>query len=362
MEAVLVYGATGTTGRLVCRALERTGRPYAVAGRDRDALGSLSGRLASRPEIRVADARDAGAIRQALGGMRAVINTVGPFGRLGMPVVTAAVDLGVHYVDTTGEQHFAMQVYEQLHRRAVSTGATVITGAAFRSTFSCLGAALLHERSGPLLTMSSYYLVDAWRPTLGTARSALAMLSEHWLAFRDGKLVELPASASPRKVRFPGEPADYRAVATPGGDAVMLPLDIPPLQSACCHSLQPRARARLLALLASFQPRLRTAMTPGRIAALDRVVSRVMRGPNERERGAAQWKVFVHGQTPSGSHVFVASGSDVYAISGEVAAHTAVQLADGHARDSGVMTTGKALPAVGFLDAMKPCGVKWELR
>ena len=46
------------------------------------------------------------------------------------PIVRAAVDLGVHYVDTTGEQSFQMQVYEELHRRAISTGATVITGAA----------------------------------------------------------------------------------------------------------------------------------------------------------------------------------------------------------------------------------------
>lgn len=362
MEPVLVYGATGFTGRLVCRALEQAGRPYAVAGRDLSALETLSKQLPSRPEVRVADAGDGDALRPALGGMRAIINTVGPFGRWGMPVATAAVDLGVHYVDTTGEQHFQMQVYEHLHRRAVSTGATVITGAAFQSTFSYLGAALLHERSGPLLTMSSYYLVDGYRPTIGTVRSALAMIGEEWLAFRDGKLIPLPTSWGAREVRFPGERSPYYSVAIPGADAVMLPLDIAPLQSACCHTLQPRGRARILALVAHAQPRLRTVLTPSRIAALDRVLSRMHRDPTEQERRAASWKVFVHGQTPSGSHVFVASGTDVYAISAAAAVHTAIELADGHARDSGVMTTGRALAAADFLDAMKPYGVRWELR
>ena len=362
MEPILVYGATGYTGRLVVRALEEAGRPYAIAGRNASALEDLSRQLKSRPEVRVADASDEAALLRAFAGMRAVVSTVGPFHRWGMPVVRAAVDLGVHYVDTTGEQSFQMQVYEELHRRAISTGSTVVTGAAFEYTFSYLGAALLHERSGPLLTMSSYYLAGGFHPTVGTARSALAMLGEELLAFRDGKLIPLPTEFSAREVRFPGERESYHAIVIPGGDAVMLPLDIPPLQSACCHLLLPAWPARLLAPIVHAQPRLRALLTPSRIASLDRLLSRWHRDPTDAERAATDWKVFVHGQTPSGSHVFVASGSDVYAISGVTAAHTAMWLADGRGRDGGVMTTGKALPAVEFLDAMKPHGVRWELR
>lgn len=362
MEPILVYGATGYTGRLVARALEQAGRPYVLAGRNPAALEKLSNELRSRPEVRVADASDEPSLLRAFGGMRAVVSTVGPFRRWGMPVVKTAVDLGVHYVDTTGEQSFQMQVYEQLHRRAISTGATVITGAAFEYTFSYLGAALLHERTGPLLTMSSYYLADGFHPTIGTARSALAMLGEELVAFRDGKLIALPTERSPREVRFPGESETYYAIVIPGGDAVMLPLDIPPLQSASCHLLLPRWPARVLAPIVHAQARLRGKLTPGRVATLDRLLSKWHRDPTDAQRAGTAWKVFVHGQTPSGSHVFVASGRDVYAISGVTAAHTAMWLADGRSRDGGVMTTGKALPAMEFLDAMKPHGVRWELR
>ncbi|MFN2426629.1 MAG: trans-acting enoyl reductase family protein [Candidatus Binatia bacterium] len=362
MEFILVYGATGYTGRLVARALEDAGRPFIIAGRDRTALETLSGHFASRPEVRVADASDEASLLRAFAGTRAVVNTVGPFRRWGMPVVKAAVDLGVHYVDTTGEQAFQMQVYEELHRRAISTGSTVVTGAAFEFTFSYLGAALLHERTGPLLTTSSYYLAGGFHPTIGTARSTLGMLSEELLAFRDGKLIPLPTDRRAREVRFPGESETFHAIVIPGGDAVMLPLDIPPLQSACCHLLLPRWPARLLAPLAHAQPRLRSWLTPSRVATLDGLLKRWHRDPTDSERAATPWKVFVHGQTPSGSHVFVASGNDVYAISGVTAANTAMWLADGRGRDGGVMTTGKALPAVEFLDAMRPHGVKWELR
>jgi short subunit dehydrogenase-like uncharacterized protein len=342
------------------RALEDASRPYIIAGRNLPALVALSSVLPSRPEIRVADAADPSALMHAFAGVRAIVSTVGPFRRFGMPVVRAAVDLGAHYVDTTGEQSYQMQVYEELHRRAISTGSTVVTGGAFEYTFSYLGAALLHERTGPLLTMSSYYLANGFHPTIGTARSALAMLEEEFLAFRDGKLIPLPSEA--RAVRFPGEKDDFHAVPIPGGDAVTLPLDIPQLQSACCHILLPRGQARVLSALVRAQPRLRRLLSPRVAAGLDRLLSRWHRDPTDAERSANPWKVFVHGQSPSGSHVFVASGLDVYAISGVTAAHTAMWLADGRGRDGGVMTTGKALPATEFLDAMKPFGVRWELR
>lgn len=362
MEPILVYGATGYTGRLVADALEAAGRPYAIAGRNRAALEDLSRTLRSHPEVRVADATDRESLMKAFGGMRAVVSTVGPFRKWGMPVVAAAVDLGVHYVDTTGEQAYQMQVYEELHRRAISTGSTVVTGAAYEFTFSYLGAAVLHERSGPLMTMSSYYEAEGFHPSLGTARTALAMLGDELVAFRDGKLIPLPTEPSAREVRFPGEKQSHWAIVIPGGDAVMLPLDIPQLQSTSCHLLLPKFPAKVLAPVFHAQPKLRAKLTPSRLARLDALLARFHRDPTPGQRAAVPWKVFVHGQTPTGSHVFVASGSDVYGISGITAAHTAIELADGRGRDGGVMTTGKALAAVPFLDAMKKFGVKWELR
>lgn len=362
MERVLVYGATGYTGRLVARALEDAGRPFVVAGRNRGALEELSRSFGSRPEVRVADAADPASLLQVLGGLRAVVNTVGPFRRLGMPVVRAAVDLGIHYVDTTGEQVFQMEVYRELHRRAVSTGSTVVTGAAYEFTFSYLGAAVLHERCGPLVAADSYYLADGFRPTLGTARSTLELFGEELVAFREGRLVPLPTSPRPERAVFAGEREAWWAVPIPGGDSVLLPLDIPTLQAASCHMLLPRREARALALLSHLQPRLRPWMTPPRLAFLDRVLSRLHRDPSDADRAAVPWKVFVRGTTPTGRHLFACSGRDVYAISGVTAALTAAALADGRARDAGVMTTGRALPAVEMLDAMKQHGVRWELR
>ncbi len=362
MEPILVFGATGYTGRLVVRALEKARRPFVIAGRNLPALERLSASLPSHPGVRVADALDRQSLLAALGGIKGVITTVGPFARLGMPLVTAAVDLGVHYVDTTGEQTFQMQVYEKLHRKAVSTGSTVITGAAFESSFGYLGGAVLHERCGPLVAVSSSYFMESFRPSMGTVRSALTMLGEELASFRDGRLVPLPTALRPHDITFAGERERFHSVEIPGGDSVLLPLDIASLQSASTHALLSKTQAQLVALLLRAQPAMRERLSERRIDRIAALAGMLRRDPPDTGRAASAWKVFVQGHSPTGTHLFVASGQDVYASSAAVAVQTATWLADCRARDAGVMTTGKALPAVEFLDALRPHGVRWELR
>jgi len=361
-EPILLFGATGYTGRLVAGVLEHSRQPFAIAGRDRASLEHLSVGLASRPEVRVADAGDRDALLRALAGMKTVVATAGPFLEIGMPVAAAAVDLGVHYVDTTGEQLFQINVYEQLHRRAVSTGATIVTGAAFQSAIACLGAAVLHERCGPLVAVRSYHLVGRLRPSRGSLRSALAISGEELSAFDGGRLVPLASVPSPVTETFAGERDTYEAVAIPGGDAVTLPLDIPSLRSATSYALLPRFQARIAARVVRAQPRLRRWLTPRRLGAVAAVATRVLGEPPLDASRTIGWKVFVRGESPTGTHLFVASGSDIYRTSAAIAVETARRLAEGRARDAGVMTIGKALPAIEILDALRPHGVRWELR
>jgi hypothetical protein len=160
-------------------------------------------------------------------------------------------------------------------------------------------------------------------------------------------------------VRLAGESGEMEAVAIPGGDSVMLPLDIPSLQSATTYALPPPGQARALAVAMSWQPTVRRFLgtLAGRAAR-----GIAMWGGESADTETIAWKVFVRGQSPSGSHLFVAHGSDIYRTSAVTAARTAMWLADGRARDAGVMTTGKALPAVEFLDALRVEGVRWELR
>ena len=109
---VVVFGATGVTGRQVARYLAETGRQL---GRPRGATR----RSSSAPWPRSAPSRPrrsppTSATRASLAAMAArakvVLNLVGPYTTRGRPVIEACVDAGTHYVDLTGEIPFVREI------------------------------------------------------------------------------------------------------------------------------------------------------------------------------------------------------------------------------------------------------------
>lgn len=56
---------------------------------------------------------DQAAFSRLLKGAKLVINVVGPFGQLGEPMVKAALECGVHYLDTTGEQDWTLRIRDR---------------------------------------------------------------------------------------------------------------------------------------------------------------------------------------------------------------------------------------------------------
>src|SRR5262245_13650362 len=102
-KPIAVYGASGHTGRFVVAELRARGWPVIACGRDRaklerDASGDAG------VELRIAALEDAGALSSAFRGSCAVINCAGPFLDSAAPVLNAALDIGVPYIDVTAEQ------------------------------------------------------------------------------------------------------------------------------------------------------------------------------------------------------------------------------------------------------------------
>ena len=85
---VVLYGATGYTGRLVTAQLARRGVPRVLSGRDPGKLAELGPGTGA---VALADER---ALRDLLDGAAVVINCAGPFTRAGDAVVRAGVEGG----------------------------------------------------------------------------------------------------------------------------------------------------------------------------------------------------------------------------------------------------------------------------
>src|SRR5215813_5169475 len=148
---VLLYGASGFTGRLTVAELARhapEGLRWALAGRDRRKLEAArdAAEGPSRPaEIFEADSRRPETVEAAVAQASVVASTAGPFAVHGTPVVDACVRHGSHYVDITGETPWVADLIERHHAQAARDGTRIIPFCGFDSVPSDLGTWLVVE-------------------------------------------------------------------------------------------------------------------------------------------------------------------------------------------------------------------------
>ncbi len=150
---LVVYGATGFSGRQAARYLDATsprGLRWAIAGRSRDKLEALRGQLTD-PSVSIIVA-DAGA-PESLAAMarqtRAIVSTVGPFRRYGTPLVEACVAERTHYADITGETTWARTIIDRFDAPARAAGVKLVPFSGYDSMPSDIGtyAVVQHVRT-----------------------------------------------------------------------------------------------------------------------------------------------------------------------------------------------------------------------
>jgi short subunit dehydrogenase-like uncharacterized protein len=129
--SVVVFGATGVTGRRVAAYLaERAGEVganWAVAGRDPAKLERVLAEVGvSAPETIVADVDDPASLAAMASRAHVVLDLVGPYTLYGEPVIEACVANGSHYVDLTGEIPFVRRMIDAFHDRAAAAGVKIV--------------------------------------------------------------------------------------------------------------------------------------------------------------------------------------------------------------------------------------------
>ncbi|MEO0361767.1 MAG: saccharopine dehydrogenase NADP-binding domain-containing protein, partial [Pseudomonadota bacterium] len=148
---VVVYGATGFTGRLVAEYLNAAhpGRAWAMAGRSEAKLEAVRDEmgLPSDTPLVVADADDPASIERMVGAARVVLTTVGPYQAYGEPLVAACAAAGTDYVDLCGEPPFMWRMIEAHEAAAKANGARIVFSCGFDSVPFDLGVWRLQEEA-----------------------------------------------------------------------------------------------------------------------------------------------------------------------------------------------------------------------
>ena len=152
---VVVWGATGVAGGFAAEHLaERYGPDelsLAIGGRSPDRLDALAEDLARRSDARddvsvvVGDATDPESLRGVARETRVVCTTVGPYTRLGTPLVEACVETGTDYCDLTGEVNWVRETVDRFHEAAVGNGARIVHSCGFDSVPADIGTLLVQS-------------------------------------------------------------------------------------------------------------------------------------------------------------------------------------------------------------------------
>ena len=184
---VVLFGATGFTGGLTAEHLARhapAGTRWALAGRSPEKLAAVRERLAAIDpacaglELLHADVEDADSLREVAERTRVVATTVGPYVKLGEPLVAACARAGTDYADLTGEPEFVDRMYVRHHAAAVATGARIVHACGFDSIPHDLGVLFTVQQlpEGVPLTVRGFVRAGG-RPSAGTFHSAVVGFS-----------------------------------------------------------------------------------------------------------------------------------------------------------------------------------------
>ena len=149
---VIVYGATGYTGRLVAEYLAQAypgpDKPkWAMAGRSVAKLEEVRDLIdapADTPLV-TADAADPASIRAMCNRATVILTTVGPYQLYGSDLVAACAETGTAYVDLCGEPAWMREMIDAHHATAQKTGARIVFSGGFDSIPFDLGVLTLQE-------------------------------------------------------------------------------------------------------------------------------------------------------------------------------------------------------------------------
>jgi short subunit dehydrogenase-like uncharacterized protein len=174
---VVVYGASGFSGRLVAEYLREYNVPFIAAGRNRSKIEEVMKRV---PGIETANCEFAEVgnsvedLAKLFSGAQVVCNTVGPFIYSGPLVIEACLKSGCHYLDISGEQAWIRQVAETWGPRFADRSLLCAPATAFMSAPSDAAARMCLERAA----IDTLEILTMFRgtPTFGSTQTIFAVL------------------------------------------------------------------------------------------------------------------------------------------------------------------------------------------
>jgi short subunit dehydrogenase-like uncharacterized protein len=320
---IVLYGATGYTGRLAADELGRRGLSHVLSGRNGSALARLAD--ARGVPARAAPLDDERALRELLADAGAVINCAGPFTLAGDALVRAAIDTRTHYVDSTGEQAFIKMMFDRHGAAAERAGVALVPAAGFDYVPGDCIAHLAAREHEPLEQLVLAYAVENFGMSRGTLRSGLEIMKGGDVVYEDGGWRPAPSGVFRAGFDFPAPIGAQAMSRYPSGEVITVPRHVRTRRVASLVTTSTTApHPALVPLLPYAMPAMSLGLRTALRGLLNRAVGALPEGPPEDRRRAARFTIVAVARGEDGSEgCGVVRGGDVYGLTAVTLVHAA---------------------------------------
>ncbi|TPX10415.1 uncharacterized protein E0L32_008634 [Thyridium curvatum] len=199
MPKLMIYGATGYTGRMAAMNAKKLGLAFTIGGRTESILKILASSL--NVTCCTLSLGDTSAIDTALDEITVLLNCAGPFMRTAEPLMRACLRTGTHYLDIAAELD-SYELAETLDDEAKRANVMLLPGCGGSvAMLGCLSEHVLSAQTRPPARIDIALHV-AGSMSRGSARSALENLTASTLVRQEGRLTQLPNGAGVVKFDF----------------------------------------------------------------------------------------------------------------------------------------------------------------
>jgi short subunit dehydrogenase-like uncharacterized protein len=340
---IVVFGATGYTGKLTAQALVRRGQRPVLAARNAAKLAELAGELGGDLDVQVADVSQPETVTALVEQGDVLVATVGPFVKWGGPAAEAAIAKGAHYIDSTGEPPFIREVFERYGPRAESAGIGMFTAFGYDWVPGNLAGALALRASGGAATRVDigYYATGGGVGGMsgGTKASLAGVINAPSFGWRDGKIRTERGAARYRTFRLRDK--DRPGVTVGSSEHFTLPRFHPGLREVNAYlgwfgsASRAMQASSLVGSVAVKVPGVEKLMG----AATDRFVKGSTGGPDAEERARSGSHIVAEAFDAGGNKLAEAhlTGVDGYSFTGDILAWGAERAATGGLRGVGAL-------------------------
>ncbi len=150
---VIIWGATGFTGRLVAEYINEqygVGQSlrWAMAGRNMDKLQSVAEEMGiSGVDFIQADSHDRSSLDAMCAQTEVICTTVGPYAKYGTELVESCIANGADYCDLTGEVQWMRKMIDDHQEDAKANGVRIVHTCGFDSIPSDMGVYFLQREA-----------------------------------------------------------------------------------------------------------------------------------------------------------------------------------------------------------------------